>query len=198
MTTEKITNKSYFRSHGYTPDEIILTDSGESCDLSKLPPFLRTLLVMDGTVTKALEAWFWEPVKVVPLKNALETLSEKVEGLETQKGDKALQREVTLQGINSGKIFACARSTVALESLPTEVGLALETGQIGIGELFREKGLETYRELFNINYFSAVPQGDALLAHLQGGVVSRSYQIWVNGGASIIVTEYFSVAEYEG
>jgi len=192
------TNKSYFRSHGYTPDEIIPTDSGENCDLSKLPPFLRTLLVMDGTVTKALEAWFWEPVKVVPLKNELATLNEKIEGLETQKGDKALQREVTLQGVNSGKIFACARSTVALESLPKEVGLALETGKIGIGELFREKGLETYRELFNINYYLSAPKGDALLEHLKGEIVSRSYQIWANGGAAIIVTEYFSVAAYEG
>ena len=192
------TNKSYFRSHGYTPDEIILTDSGENCDLSKLPPFLRTLLVMDGTVTKALEAWFWEPVKVVPLKNELATLNEKIEGLETQKGDKALQREVTLQGVNSGKIFACARSTVALESLPKEVGLALETGKIGIGELFREKGLETYRELFNINYYLSAPKGDTLLEHLKGEIVSRSYQIWANGGAAIIVTEYFSVAAYEG
>ncbi|MCF6190652.1 MAG: chorismate lyase [Cocleimonas sp.] len=198
MTADKNTNKSYFRSHGYTPDEIILTDSGESCDLSKLPPFLRTLLVMDGTVTKALEAWFWEPVKVVPLKNELTKLTETVEGLATKKGDKALQREVILQGVDSEKTFACARSTVALESLPTEVGLALETGQIGIGELFREKGLETYRELFNINYFSAVPKGDVLLAHMEGEVVSRSYQIWVNGSAAIIVTEYFSVSAYKG
>jgi len=191
------TNKSYFRSHGYTPDEIILTDSGESCDLSKLPPFLRTLLVMDGTVTKALEAWFWEPVKVVPLKNELTKLTKTVEGLDTKIGDKVLQREVILQGSNSSKIFACARSTVALESLPKEVGLALETGKIGIGELFREKGLETYRELFNINYYLSPPKGDELLAHLEGEIVSRSYQIWVNGGASIIVTEYFSVAAYE-
>jgi len=193
MTVEKSTYKSYFRSHGYTSDEIITSDSGESCDLSKLPPFLRTLLVMDGTVTKALEAWFWEPVKVYPLKNELTELTETVEGLNAKKGDKALQREVTLQGDNSNKVFACARSTVLLDYLPDEIGEALGTGKIGIGELFRNKGLETYRELFNINYFPKRPEGDALLENLSGEIVSRSYQIWVNGSPAIVVVEYFPV-----
>lgn len=193
MTVEINTNKSYFRSHGYTPNDIIMADTGESCKLSKLPPFLRTLLVMDGTVTKALEAWFWEPVTVVPLKNALAKLAETVEGLDTEKGDKALQREVILQGVNSEKTFACARSTVLIDCLPPELGEALGTGKIGIGELFRNKGLETYRELFNINYLPNLPDGDALLENLSGEVVSRSYQIWVNGSPAIIVTEYFPI-----
>lgn len=193
MIAEKSTNKSYFRSHGYTSDDIIMADSGESCKLSKLPPFLRTLLVMDGTVTKALEAWFWESVKVVPLKNTLAELAETVEGLDAKEGDKALQREVILQGVDSKKTFACARSTVLLDCLPPELGEALGTGKIGIGELFRNKGLETYRELFNINYLPKLPDGDGLLENLSGEVVSRSYQIWVNGSPAIIVTEYFPV-----
>ncbi len=185
------TTNSHFRSNGYTPDEIITTTSGEHCDLSKLPPFLRTLLVMDGTVTKALEAWFWEPVKVVPLHIESTTLNEAVTGLESQTGDRALQREVSLQGGTSNRIFACARSTVLLKRLPKEIGEALESGKIGIGGLFREQGLETYREIIDIDYSSAPNSDDELLIHLKGEIISRSYQIWVNQNPAIIVTEFF-------
>ena len=185
------TTNSYFRSNGYTADEIITTSSGERCDLSKLPPFLRTLLVMDGTVTKALEAWFWEPVKVVPLHIESTALSEAVTGLESQIGDRALLREVTLQGGDSKKVFASARSTVLLKRLPTDIGEALESGKIGIGGLFREQGLETYREIIDIDYFSAPNSDDELLIHLKGKIISRSYQIWVNQNPAIIVTEFF-------
>jgi len=193
VVVEKSPHKSYFRSHGYTSDEIIMTESGESCDLSGFPPFLRTLLVMDGTVTKALEAWFWEPVKVCPIKNSLVKLTEKVKGLDARKGDKALQREVTLQGGSSGKVYVCARSTVLLNYLPDEIGEALCTGKTGIGELFRNKGLETYRDIIGINYFPVRPEGDALLEYLSDELVSRSYQIWVNGHPAIVVVEFFPV-----
>ncbi len=185
------TTNAYFRSNGYTEDKIILTSSGERCDLSKLPPFLRTLLVMDGTVTKALEAWFWEPVKVVPLHIKPTKLSKTVTGLESDIGDKALQREVTLQGCNSDRIFACARSTVLVKRLPKEIGDALESGKIGIGGLFREQGLETYREIIEFDYFSVPNSNDELLDHLNGEIISRSYQIWVNQNPAIIVTEFF-------
>jgi chorismate-pyruvate lyase len=190
------TTNSYFRSNGYTRDEIILTDSGERCDLSKLPAFLRTLLVMDGTVTKALEAWFWEPVKVVALHNDSTKLRKSVLGLEAEEGDNILQREVTLKGENTNRIFACARSTVLLKCLPKDIGEALETGKIGIGELFREKGLETYREIINIDYFPNPNNDDLLLSHLKDEIIARTYQIWVNGSPAIIVTEYFPVEMY--
>ena len=196
--TELAKPNSYFRRNGYTSNSIIATKSGEQLDLSAIPRFLRALLVMDGTVTKALEAWFWEPVKVVVYHNEVHALKETIIGLEAKQGDAILQREVTLQGSDTSSVLACARSSVFLKSLPKEVGEALEAGKIGIGELFREKGLETYRELFNINYYLSAPKGDALLEHLKGEIVSRSYQIWANGGAAIIVTEYFSVAAYEG
>lgn len=185
--------ESYFRSSGYSVNNIINDADGNSCDLLTLPAFLRTLLVMDGTVTKALEAWFWEPVKVIPQLNELMALTKKIEGLEAQKGDQVLHREVILQGDTSNKVFACARSTVSLELLPTKTSGALKSGKIGIGELFREQGLETYRDIININYYLEPPLNDELLTNLSGEIISRSYQIWVNGSAAIVVTEFFPV-----
>jgi len=188
-----MSTNSYFRSNGYTADEIIITRSGEPCDLSKLPAFLRTLLVMDGTVTKALEAWFWEPVKVVPLQIEAIKLTTPVKGLKSKAGDKTLQREVILQGVNSDRIFACARSTVLMKCLPKDLGEALESGKIGIGELFRKQGLETYREIIDIDYMLSPSADDALLTRLDNEIVARSYQIWVNGSPAVIVSEYFPV-----
>ncbi len=184
-----LNQQSYFRSSGYQENSLIDTDSGNQLDLASLPPFLRTLLVMDGTVTKALESWFWEPVKVIPLSNQ-----------QYQQNDnqpKLLQREVLLRGEQSSRVFACARSHVSLQSLPDEIAEALSLGKIGIGELLREKGLETYRELFNINYFQVSPKDDPLCLNLlETAIISRSYKIWVNENPAITVTEYFPLKLY--
>lgn len=188
---------SYFRSSGFLQEAIIPTDSGASLDLNELPNFLRTLLVTDGTVTKSLEAWFWENVKIQSVSNSLESLQKEVLGLEVVPGDKVLQREVMLKGVQSNTIFACARSTVSLKHLPQEIGDALESGEIGIGELLREKGVETYRDIFNINYFPNPLENDALLSPLNSEILSRSYRIRVNGNPAIIVTEFFPVSVYK-
>ena len=191
-----MTLQTYFRSSGFIDNNIINTESGESLDLTKLPAFLRTLLVTDGTVTKSLEAWFWENVQVDPLSNKLETSEDSVLGLEVESGDKVLQREVILRGVQSNTVYACARSTVSLKHLPKEVGLALEKGKIGIGELLREKGVETYRDIFNIDYFVDLPNNDDLISSLKPEILSRTYRIRVNGYPAIIVTEFFPMNVY--
>lgn len=183
--------KSYFCSNGYQEDSLINTDSGQQLDLASLPPFLRTLLVMDGTVTKALESWFWEPVNVIPLINDQDDQESEI-----------LKREVLLQGEHSSRNFACARSTVSLDNLPEDIVKALISGRIGIGELLREKGLETYRELFDIDYLIELPKADTLLVNmmsasdLSSAIISRSYKIWLNKKPAITVTEFFPVERY--
>ena len=191
-------NNSYFRSSGYLNNPVILTESSGSLDLTELPPFLRTLLVTDGTVTKSLEAWFWENVNIKAINNFSEVLKTEIPNLEVKQGDKVLHREVLLKGEKSNQIYAFARSTVSLKHLPDEIGMALEKGEIGIGELLREKGIETYRDIFEINYFLASLINDTLFSQWQNKasnteVLSRSYRIRVNGSPAIIVTEYFPV-----
>ncbi|MEE9325721.1 MAG: chorismate pyruvate-lyase family protein [Cocleimonas sp.] len=191
-----MTQHSYFRSSGYLSNQFIKTDSGNNIDLTQIPSFLRTLMVTDGTVTKSLEAWFWEPVSVEVVSNQLESLLGPVEGLEVKSGDRVLQREVILLGQNTHQKFACARSTVSIKHLPSDIGDSLGKGEIGIGELLREKGVETYRDIFDIDYISEINKNDALLSKLAGELLSRSYRIRVNGIAAIIVTEYFPVGIY--
>lgn len=190
-------NKSYFHRSGYIQDSIIKTDSGSELDMLSLPPFLRTLMVMDGTVTKSLSAWFWEPVEVIPLVNRVDESEQKIEDLNVENKGEVLCREVALVGEHSHQTFAYARSTLLLTQLPEKIGLSLINGEIGIGELLRKQGIETYREIFHINYYVQEDLvDDSLLSNLSGGVVSRSYKIRVNGVPSIIVTEYFPLEVY--
>jgi len=188
---------SFFRTSGYIPENIISTDSGQQLDLSQTSPFLRTLLVTDGTVTKSLEAWFWEEIQVEALSNQLETIEENIEGLNIEKGDQILKREVNLKGKHSKTTFAYAKSIVSLKHLSDEIGNALVKGEIGIGEILREKDVETYRDIFNINYFRSIEKEQPEIFSLQGEVISRSYRIRVNGVPSIIVNEFFPVALYQ-
>ena len=185
--------KSYFRSSGYLDNSLIKTDSNNELDLKNLPSFLRTLLVTDGTVTKSLEAWFWEPVIVKPQRNERSTAGQSLEGLIIKAGDPVLQREVSLCGKLSGEIFATAESTIALSYLPKDVSDALEKGIIGIGEILRDEGLETYRDIFKLNYFPLF----SLSNKEREEVISRSYQIWVNSKPCIVVTEYFPIGFYK-
>jgi len=187
---------SYFRSSGYMAESTIQTQSGKSFDVSSLPAFLRTLLVTDGTVTKSLEAWFWENVFIEPLSNRLDIVKRHIEGLCVESGDTVLRREVMLKGVESDMVFAVARSTVHLELLPDDVSKGLKRGEIGIGELLREKGIETYRDIYNINYDDRMQSDiDPLYAALpeRSPVLSRSYRIRVYGKPAIIVSEFFPV-----
>jgi len=188
--------RSYFQCSGYITDNKIKTDSGYELDMRLLPSFLRTLIVMDGTVTKSLGAWFWEPVKVTLLLNKIESLQEAIDGLNVDVGKKVLHREVALIGEQSEQVFAYARSTISLSHLPVEVGESLKSGKIGIGELLREQGTETYREIYRVDYTKAEECSDSLLTNVSGDIVSRSYRIRVNSIPSIVVTEYFPLNLY--
>jgi len=193
----KLASKSYFKSSGHLGESQIKTDSGYLLDIKTLPPFLRTLLVMDGTVTKSLSAWFWEPVKVEAFQNQLEIVTEPIENLGIKSGSKILRREVSLIGKDTQKTFACARSIVSMQHLPENIGRQLEKGKMGIGELLQEQDVETYRDIFSINFFTEIEKNkDELLNSLSGEIVSRSYQIRVNGISAIMVTEYFPVSLY--
>ena len=176
---------SYFRSSGFNPDLVLSSQSEQSISIASLPAFLRTLLVMDGTVTKALGSWFWEPIQIKSIGN--------------DSDNKILQREVILCGKHSQQNFACARSEVILNHLPETVAKALQEGQIGIGELLRDKGLETYRNIFAIKLLTqAEAVQDVLLQQCSSNsdFIARSYTIEVNAKKAISVTEYFPINLY--
>lgn len=188
--------QNYFKTKGYVPGGIIINCKQENLDIEAMPPFLRTLLVTDGTVTKSLEAYFWEPVVVENLGQRTIELPEEITWLGMKRGDVALQREVLLKGARTGNVYVYAKSLLKLDLLPQQIREDLLAGKIGIGEILRERGLETYREIMDIG--REVDKSLAALIGETGGgeLISRTYRVFSNHEASMLITEKFPYRLY--
>lgn len=181
--------QAYFKSRGYVPGGIVTNSRNEQLHMEQLPAFLRTLLVADGTVTKSLEAYFWEQVDVQNLGQAPTTLTQDLPWLGLPAGATVLARHVRLCGVDSGRYYADAESRIKLDALPEHLRDDLLAGRIGIGELLREKGLETYREILDVGTIANDPAFD-------GEAVYRAYRIVINHQPAILITEKFPCALY--
>lgn len=175
-----------FKSSGYIEPRLIQLDNGDALDLAALPPFLRVLLTTDGTVTKSLESYFWEPVNVIKQYQRRETLEAALESIDKHIGDEVIVRQVSLRGEHSHCIYAHALSYVRPELLPHSICVDLEQNKVGIGELLRECGLETYRELTHV--------GKELIEGKDW--VTRTYRIVMDKQPFIQITEKFSIEQY--
>ena len=190
------TMQNYFKTKGYVPGGIITNCKQEELDIEALPPFLRTLLFTDGTVTKILEAYFWEPVVVENLGQHVVSLPADVPWLGMKSGDTVLQREVRLKGAQSENSYVYARSILKLNLLPQHIQEDLLSGKIGIGEVLRESGLETYREIMDIGR-----EHNKSLTSLLGdagadGVIYRTYRVFINHEPTMLITENFPYRLY--
>ena len=176
-----------FRCDGFARDGVIHATSGDSLPLSLLPPFLRALLVTDGTVTKILEAYFWEPVAVDTLEQRFEVATEAVPWIQIMPGDRCLIRDARLRGADSGLGFAEAFSLIRIELIPPGFRQRLIDREIGIGVLIRDSGLESYREVLDVG-LDRTADGAA--------AVFRTYRIFIDQRPVILITEYFPLALY--
>lgn len=154
--------------------------------LQSVPPFLRVLLTTDGTVTKSLEAFFWEPISVQPcaqsyeLAGSLDTLLAK----DCADGEALLFRQVRLVGASSATEYATAESFINTSLVPGDLKSKLDRKELGIGELLIQKGMDTHRELVEIGCLDG------------GATVWRKYLIRRQGRAFMEINEYFNTALY--
>lgn len=176
----------HFTSTGYLPTGTLTNRAGEAFQFAALPAFLRVLLSTDGTVTKSLESYFWEPVRVENLGQGYSVLAQDEPVVACAAGARVLRRRVQLVGQHSGHTYALADSLVRDDLLPASVRQDLAAGLVGIGELLRECSLETYREIMDFGYGSA---GDA-------DTVWRCYRIVMGGTPFIQITEHFPISLY--
>ena len=175
----------YFKSRGYVPGGVITNSKNEIFHMERLPAFLRTLLVADGTVTKSLEAFFWEQIEVENLGQHLMQTQTDLPELSLPAGVQVLARQVRLRGMESGRCYAEAHSSIKLEALPEHLRADLQEGRIGIGELLRERGLESYREILDVGQSTQIPDA-----------IYRTYRIVIQHQAAILITETFPCAIY--
>lgn len=181
-----------YQSEGFIGGGTVGINGGGSVAMKQLPPILRTLLVTDGTVTKLLEAYFWEPVAVDTHKLEVVTLNRALPWLAAKAGETALLREVQLRGSHSGRCYATAFSIVRLAVFEPDLVEALCQGQIGLGVLIRDSGLESYRELLELLALPTTKDQNSL-ADLQ---MQRTYRIIASGTPAILISECFPCGVY--
>jgi chorismate-pyruvate lyase len=185
-----------FRSKGFANTDWQLAGPARSdITLTRLPPFLRTLLIADGTVTRSLEAYYWEPVQVEDVAIRTVNAEADIEWLAVNTGDELILRCVQLRGGMSRRLYASAFSIIRTATLPEGLRPRLLSGEIGIGELIREVGIETYRELLE---FGSAQDMTRFGGHITDvDCVFRSYRIVVEHRPAILVSECFPINTYK-
>jgi chorismate-pyruvate lyase len=162
-----------------------------SVPFDRVPPFLRALLVTDGTVTRSLEAYLWEPIEVRRLHQEEVRLNRDIPSLELSAGDPVFNRQVLLRGAVSGRTYTFAESLIRTDRLWNGLRENLIGGNLGMGELLRDRRMETYRQLLSVweeeagglSGLMGIDSGDRLLA--------RSYRIFTRQSPVILITEKF-------
>lgn len=160
-------------------------------NFEELSPFRRALLVIDGTVTKFLEAYLWEPILVENLYQKRVVVNRDIALLDLRKGEKVIKRKVLLRGKNSGEVYTFAESYIRVDRLKKDVRRDLENGIIGIGELLRDRRVETYREIVNYGKRKAGRLGKYFGINRDSHILFRKYVIFSGGKPVIMITEKF-------
>lgn len=181
-----------FRCEGFLRDGTIPRRGGGELPIQALPSFLRALLVTDGTVTKILEAYFWEPVEVQTLRQEFVAAERPIDWIRVRPGTRVMIRQARLKGADSKQVYATAFSVIRTELIPESFRQRLIDREIGIGVLIRDSGLESYREVLEVGVEPA--EGDD--AASEAVSVYRTYRIIIDRKPVILITEGFPLAVY--
>jgi len=183
-----------FRCEGFLRDGTIpMRGGGHEVPIHDLPPFLRALLVTDGTVTKILEAYFWEPVEVQTLQQEFVAAERPIPWIRIEPAARVLIRRALLRGVDSRRVYATAFSVIRTELIPETFRQRLIDREIGIGVLIRDSGLESYREVLEVGMEQPTPQAGQNEVDEQ---VFRTYRIIIRREPVILITESFPLGMY--
>jgi chorismate-pyruvate lyase len=162
----------------------------------ELSPLLRSLLVIDGTVTTFLAAWALEPIVVQPLNQRDTALP--VDGmpsagtwLDAGPGTALLERSVVLVGAQSRRLYAFAESLICAERLPPALRHGLVAEGMSLGQLLRMPGFESRRE--GLWYGREQPAGlpPAVTALADADFLVRTYRVSAGSRPLMLITERF-------
>ena len=163
-------------------------------DLRSLSAFQRALLVLDGTVTKFIEAYTLEPLEIVRLDQAKQVLSQDHHWLAAPKGTEVGLRQVLIRSKHTLRPYAYAVSLLVFERLPERVRYGIEIQGEGIGRLLNDSELETRREVlwYGSEHREDLPE---IVQHSAGSdFISRTYRIISNGEPIALINEKFPIA----
>lgn len=158
---------------------------------STFPPFLRVLLVTDGTVTRTLEAYFDERIDVQVISHREMASDQSYAGIRVVRGERIIRRKVVLRGRCSRIAYAIAESVIAVERLSGDLQRRLACEPLGIGELIRVSRLETYREVLSVDRARAGEWAGDLAVEESAGVAMRRYVIYIDTKPTMEISEIF-------
>lgn len=164
-------------------------------NLRALTPFQRALLMIDGTVTKFIEAYRLEPVEIIRLQQTVEPLPTDHTWLEATKGTTVVAREVLLRGQHSRTLFAYAVSLIVPERVPDAIRADIELAGKGLGHIMLNSRLETHRELLWYGKEAVTRLPESLWHLANGDLISRTYRIIAGGRPIMLINENFPSAD---
>lgn len=186
--------------YGFDPLEGVLTAQFAKpaelteINLRTLNPFQRALLVIDGTVTKFIEAYTMEPVEIVRIEHKTLPVSKDQPWLDLGKGTPVIFREVVISGKYSRTFYVHAVSMLVPERLPDSVRDQLQVQGEGIGHLLNGTDLETRREIMWFGRERLKQPPAAIKDLFAGDFISRTYRIFTHGQPVALINERFPYA----
>lgn len=163
----------------------------EAVEVASLSPMHRALMVIDGTVTKFLEAYTMEPIKVTTLGQAVQTLDGGQEWLEVKAGGEVLARHVTLTGADSQSLYAYAVSLTNPAAIPRDIRAAMEIQGGSVGRILLSSRVEQRREVLWYGRESPGSLPASLQGKHRGDLLTRAYRIITGGRPVIMIIEKF-------
>ncbi len=167
----------------------------EDVDIGRLTPFERAVLVIDGTVTRFLEAQKMESIEIIDSGRTREHLKKDHAWLELPKGHAVSSRRVLLKGRATGRIYASAASLVVPERVKDAVGHPVQRIPEGLGRMLLNSRVEQYRELL---WYGKEPPSDlpGEMRSLDSEYcLTRTYRIIVKGKPTMMITEWFELED---
>ena len=151
----------------------------------------RILLTTDGTVTDMLEAYFQEPMQVIPLAQEHQQSPTPILELDLDAGESILRREILLRGKLSGRTVLHAESVIVLHRLSERLRIGLLEKQQPIGQLLLADRLETFREILGCARREAGPLARHFHLYETAPFLTRTYVISLGGQGIMRITEDF-------
>lgn len=188
----------------YDPTDGLFADQFErpaelgQIDVATLTPMQRVLIVIDGTVTKFLEAYTMEAIEVTTLGQSVQTLAGAQDWLEVDAGGDVLARHVTLTGADSGRLYAYAVSLTNPAAIPRDIRAAMEIQGGSVGRILLGSRVEQRREV--LWYGRESPHGlpDEVRGAYDGDLLTRAYRIITGGRPVIMIIEKFPLRDCVG
>jgi chorismate-pyruvate lyase len=164
-------------------------------DAQALPPYHRSLLVMDGTLTHFVEAFHGEALASTGLQQEAAPLRAYDRWLDAPAGLVVLERQAILTGARTGTLYAYAESRIAVDRLPACLRGAIDDRGELLGRIMRACRAETYRELLwhGLEYPTELPE--ALSSHIGERFLTRAYQVIARGRPFMLITEKFPLPD---